>query len=84
MQVLFTHIQIYHIFDQLNCGKRGDGKRTAAMVVTEPWEVLAKDISYDAKARFLDTVGIFDGGLFCYLSVQDLKLLCQMKVSLIQ
>ena len=57
--------------------KGGDGKSNGRNGwLIEPLEVLAKDISYDAKAMFLDNAGnIFDGGLNGYLSVQDLKLI---------
>ena len=67
-----SHFRSIELWERGGDGRADGGKGW----LIEPLEVLAKDLSFDAKAMFLDGAGdIFAGGTNGYLSSADLRMI---------
>lgn len=67
-----SHFRSIELWERGGDGKSDGGKGW----LIEPLEVLARDLSLDAKAMFLDGAGdIFAGGMNGYLSASDLQMI---------
>jgi len=72
-----SHFRSIELWERGGDGRRDGGKGW----LIEPLEVLAKDLSIDAKAMFLDGAGdIFAGGNNGYLSSADLRMILSTNV----
>lgn len=67
-----SHFRSIELWERGGDGRADGGKGW----LIEPLEVLAKDLSFDAKGMFLDGAGdIFAGGTNGYLSTDDLRMI---------